>query len=56
MDKSLEETLALAEAARLRRVVDRLRSLAASTTAELESNVSGSYLEPLSTLDPPAEC
>lgn len=37
MDKSLEEARALAEAARLRQVVDRLRDLAAATTAELEA-------------------
>ncbi|MGH9041747.1 MAG: hypothetical protein ACRDZ3_16130 [Acidimicrobiia bacterium] len=38
MDKSLEEARALAEAARLRQVVDRLRDLAATTTAELAAN------------------
>lgn len=55
MRKSLEEALALSEAARLRRVVDRLRCLAAATAAELEARASGSYLEPPSTLDPSSE-
>lgn len=40
MEKSLEEAYALAEAARLRQVVDRLRCLAAAT-AELEAAVRG---------------
>jgi hypothetical protein len=55
MEKSLEEARALAEAARLREVVERLRSLAAATAAELEANGSRSSLEPPSTLDPSAE-
>jgi hypothetical protein len=55
MDKSLEETRALAEAARLREVVDRLRSLAAATAAELEANSPSSSLEPPSTSEPPTE-
>ncbi len=55
MRKSLEEALALSEAARLRQVVVRLRCLAAATAAEIEAKASGSYLELPSTLDPPPE-
>jgi hypothetical protein len=39
MEKSLEETRALGEAARLRQVVDDLRCLAAATAAELELGI-----------------
>ncbi|MGH9036037.1 MAG: hypothetical protein ACRD0O_09750 [Acidimicrobiia bacterium] len=53
MERSLEEARALAEAARLREVVDRLRSLAAATAAELEANCAPSPEPP--TLEPPSE-
>ena len=36
MEKSSEEARALADTARLRQVVERLRDLAAATAAELE--------------------
>jgi hypothetical protein len=56
MDKSLEEARALAGAARLRRVVERLRYRAeAAIVAELEANTRRSPLERQSTLDPPPE-
>lgn len=55
MERSLEEARALAEVERLRQVVDRLRSLAAATVAELEGNSRRSSEEPASALDPPGE-
>jgi hypothetical protein len=55
MERSLEEARALAEAARLREVVDRLRSLAAATAAELEAAGPRCALEPPSADDSPAE-
>ena len=54
MEKSVEETHALAEAARLREVVDRLRTLVAATAAELEAT-GPHHLEPLASFEPPAE-
>lgn len=55
MEKSSEEVRALAEATRLREVVDRLRTLAAATAAELEANTPPNSLVPPSTPEPPTE-
>ncbi|HEY3238900.1 MAG TPA: hypothetical protein VGL92_05000 [Acidimicrobiia bacterium] len=56
MEKSLEEARALADAARLRRVVECLRYRAeAAIVAELQANTRHSFLERQSTLDPPPE-
>jgi hypothetical protein len=55
MEKSSEETRALAEAARLREVVERLRCLAATTAAELEANSPSSSSETPTALGPSAD-
>ncbi len=56
MEKSLEETVALMEAARLRRVVERLRHLAAAATvAGLHANGRRPPPEPPARLNPPDE-